>query len=163
MRCDGEPVRPGMRTTRRMSRASQPADQNGTLSADTIRASGHVRPHQQRPDTRLHPTKTQKTSSQPLREPSNKDIRAHRLDGPIHSGRASIVASDVRLAVMVGHLGRTCSPKLALTMIFSHMTYCERYAWVPTFISTRLPTQAFHNLESDRRRRYCARRGWWGR
>src|ERR1700681_651953 len=66
MRCDGEPVRPGMRTTRRMSRASQPDDQNGTLSADTIRASGLVRPHHVRPDTRLHPTKTQKTSSQPL-------------------------------------------------------------------------------------------------
>jgi hypothetical protein len=31
MRCDGEPVRPGMRTTRATSRVSQPDKQNGTL------------------------------------------------------------------------------------------------------------------------------------
>src|SRR3977135_3295979 len=46
MRCDGEPYRRGVRPPRRMSRASQPDKQNGTLSADTIRASGLVRPHQ---------------------------------------------------------------------------------------------------------------------
>ena len=37
-----KPVRLGTRTTRRMSRASQPDKQNGTLSVHTIRASGHV-------------------------------------------------------------------------------------------------------------------------
>ncbi len=65
MRCDGEPVRPGMRTTRRMSRASQPADQNGTLSADTIRASGHVRPHP-KAGHKTAPDRHTKISSQPL-------------------------------------------------------------------------------------------------
>ena len=55
MRCDGEPVRLGMRTTRRMSRASQPDKQNGTLSVHTIKASGYVH-RTNRPNTRLHPT-----------------------------------------------------------------------------------------------------------
>src|SRR3984885_15422602 len=57
MRCDGEPVRPGMRTTRPMLRASQPDKQNGTLSVHTIKASGHVH-RTNRPNTRLHPTTT---------------------------------------------------------------------------------------------------------
>jgi len=57
MRCDGEPVRLGMRTTRRMLRASQPDKQNGTLSVHTIKASGHVH-RSNRPNTRLHPTTT---------------------------------------------------------------------------------------------------------
>src|SRR5476649_1492597 len=55
MRCDGKPVRLGMRTTRKMSRASQPDKQNGTLSVHTIKASGHVH-RTNRPNTRLHPT-----------------------------------------------------------------------------------------------------------
>src|SRR5438874_13741000 len=57
MRCDGEPVRLGMKTTRRMSKASQPDKQNGTSSVHTIRASGHVH-RTNRPNTRLHPTTT---------------------------------------------------------------------------------------------------------
>src|ERR1700734_3304761 len=57
MRYDGEPVRLGMRTTRPMLRASQPDKQNGTLSVHTIKASGHVH-RSNRPNTRLHPTKT---------------------------------------------------------------------------------------------------------
>lgn len=57
MRCDGEPVRLEMRTTRRMSRALQPDKQIGTLSVHTIRASGHVH-RTNRPNTRLHPTTT---------------------------------------------------------------------------------------------------------
>ena len=57
MRYDGEPVRLGMRTTRRMLRASQPDKQNGTLSVHTIKASGHVH-RSNRPNTRLHPTTT---------------------------------------------------------------------------------------------------------
>jgi hypothetical protein len=55
MRCDGKPVRLGMRTTRQMSRASQPDKQNGTLSVHTIKASGHVH-RSNRPNTRLRPT-----------------------------------------------------------------------------------------------------------
>ena len=62
MRCDGEPVRLGMRTTRRMSRASQPDKQNGTLSVHTIKASGHVH-RSNRPNTRLHPTTRQASNS----------------------------------------------------------------------------------------------------
>ncbi len=57
MRSDGEPVRPGIGTTRRMSGTKQSAQQNGTQSAETIKASGHVR-RANRPDTRLHPTTT---------------------------------------------------------------------------------------------------------
>lgn len=48
MRVDGEPVRPGAGTPRRLSRASEPAKQSGTQLTDTIRASGqHERLHQQ--------------------------------------------------------------------------------------------------------------------
>jgi hypothetical protein len=39
-----------------MSRVSKPAKQNGTSSAETIKASGYHRAD--RPDTRLHPTTT---------------------------------------------------------------------------------------------------------
>jgi hypothetical protein len=76
MRCDGEPVRPGMRTTRRMSRASQPDKQNGTLSADTIRASGLVRPHQQA-GHKTAPDQNAKNieSTLAMREPSTQDTR----------------------------------------------------------------------------------------
>jgi hypothetical protein len=71
MRRDGEPVRPGIGTTRLESRTQQSAKQTGTRSADTIKASGHgtastgrtqdcTRPRSwhriNRPDTRLHPT-----------------------------------------------------------------------------------------------------------
>jgi hypothetical protein len=65
MRCDGEPVRLGMRTTRRMTRASKPGKQNGTLSADTIRASGLVRPHRQA-GHKSAPDHNAKTTNQPL-------------------------------------------------------------------------------------------------
>ena len=57
MRGDGEPVRPGIGTPRPMSRTNQSAQQNGTRSAESIKASGHN--HRiNRPDTRLHPTTT---------------------------------------------------------------------------------------------------------
>lgn len=84
MRCDGEPVRLGMRTTRQMSRASQPDKQNGTLSVHTIKASGHVR-RSNRPNTRLHPTTTQTIKSTlAMREPSTQDmavaLAAHLTD-----------------------------------------------------------------------------------
>ncbi len=57
MRGDGEPVRPGIGTPRPMSRTNQSAQQNGTRSAESIKASGHVH-RANRPDTRLHPTTT---------------------------------------------------------------------------------------------------------
>src|SRR6188508_1849479 len=47
MRCDGKPVRPGTGTTHRMSKASEPDQQNGTLFADSIMASSLNRLHQQ--------------------------------------------------------------------------------------------------------------------
>ena len=75
MRCDGEPVRPGMRTTRATSRASQPDEQNGTLSADTIRASGLVRPHR-KAGHKTAPDQNAKNieSTLAMREPSTQDI-----------------------------------------------------------------------------------------
>ncbi|MEA2793873.1 MAG: hypothetical protein QOI87_1253 [Bradyrhizobium sp.] len=47
MRSDGRPVRPGTGTTQPMSKASQPDEQNGTLFADSIKASSLDRLHQQ--------------------------------------------------------------------------------------------------------------------
>ena len=80
MRCDGKPVRPGTGTTHRMSKASEPDKQNGTLFADSIRASSPNRLRQQAgqktaPDQSQHiylPLAT--------REPSTED-GADRLGG----------------------------------------------------------------------------------
>src|SRR5215212_4207701 len=47
-----------------MSRALKPAKQNGTSSAETIRASGHDRAN--RPHTRLHPDQACQTLTDPL-------------------------------------------------------------------------------------------------
>src|SRR5450432_2603198 len=47
MRCDGKPVRPGTGIIRPMSEALKPVTQNGTLFADSIRASSPNRLHQQ--------------------------------------------------------------------------------------------------------------------
>src|SRR3954454_7981416 len=57
-----------------LSRASKPAKQNGSSSAETIRASGHDRAN--RPYTRLHPDKARQTFKDPLatRERSTQDI-----------------------------------------------------------------------------------------
>ena len=62
MRRDGEPVRPGVGTTRFRSRAFEPAKQIGTRSAYTIRASGIKTPRQQAghktvPDSAAMPSK----------------------------------------------------------------------------------------------------------
>src|SRR3954470_6054802 len=59
-----------------LSRASKPAKQNGSSSAETIRASGHDRAN--RPYTRLHPDKARQTFTDPLatREPSTQDSAA---------------------------------------------------------------------------------------
>jgi len=52
-----------------MSRASKPAKQNGTSSAETIRASGHDRAN--RPYTRLHPDQACQTLTNPLQRGSH--------------------------------------------------------------------------------------------
>ena len=75
MRVDGEPVRPGARTTRHMSRALQPDNQNGTSSADTIRASGHIGPHQ-KAEHKTAPDRKRRIIKSTLaaRAPSTQDI-----------------------------------------------------------------------------------------
>ncbi len=75
MRGDGEPVRPGIGTPRITSRTNHSAKQNGTQSAETIKASGHVH-RANRPDTRLHPTTT----------PTLQIIPCNA--GAIHTGRS---------------------------------------------------------------------------
>src|SRR4051794_18970929 len=52
-----------------MSRASKPAKQNGTSSAETIRASGHDRAN--RPYTRQHPDQARQTLTDPLQRGSH--------------------------------------------------------------------------------------------
>src|ERR1700677_2916318 len=86
MRCDGEPVRLGMRTTRPMLRASQPDKQNGTLSVHTIKASGHVH-RSNRPNTRLHPTTTPNHQINPCNA------------GAIHTGHSDYPLSRVAIEV----------------------------------------------------------------
>jgi hypothetical protein len=54
VRCDDEPVEPGMGKTRSVSSAQMRAKLIGTSFADFIRASGHQR-RINRPDTWLHP------------------------------------------------------------------------------------------------------------
>jgi hypothetical protein len=51
------------------SRASKPANQNGTSSAETIKASGHDRAN--RPHTRLHPDQACQTLTKPLQRGSH--------------------------------------------------------------------------------------------
>ena len=51
------------------SRASKPENQNGTSSAETIRASGHDRAN--RPHTRLHPDQACQTLTKPLQRGSH--------------------------------------------------------------------------------------------
>src|SRR5215212_7531670 len=59
-----------------MSRASKPAKQNGTSSAETIRASGHDRAN--RPYTRLHPT-----NAPTLTNPLQRGSHPHRTSGEL--------------------------------------------------------------------------------
>src|SRR4030095_16111931 len=74
MRCDGKPVRPGTGTTHRMSKASEPDKQNGTLFTDSIRASSLNRLHQQA-GQKTAPDQSQHVKF-PLatREPSTEDM-----------------------------------------------------------------------------------------
>src|SRR5580700_2883653 len=97
-----------MTTTRRMFRVSQPDKQNGTLSADTIRASGLVRPHQQA-GHKTAPDQNAKNieSTLAMREPSTQDVPQtspiwrdwtlsdSRRD-PVQCGRVSMMANERR-------------------------------------------------------------------
>lgn len=73
-----------------MSRALQPDKQNGTSSADTIRASGHIRPHQQA-EHKTAPDRKRRIIKSTLatREPSTQDMCAHRELGPLASSQPS--------------------------------------------------------------------------
>src|SRR6516162_8740431 len=79
MRCDGRPVRPGTGTTQVMSKASKPDKQNGTLFADSIRASSLKRLHRQA-GQKTAPDQCQYVNlALAMREPSTEDIRVtHR-------------------------------------------------------------------------------------
>ena len=74
MRCDGRPVRPGTGTTQVMSKASKPDKQNGTLFADSIRASSLKRLHRQA-GQKTAPDQCQYVNlALAMREPSTEDI-----------------------------------------------------------------------------------------
>src|SRR6516162_1292983 len=76
MRCDGRPVRPGTGTTQVMSKASKPDKQNGTLFADSIRASSLKRLHRQA-GQKTAPDQCQYVNlALAMREPSTEDITA---------------------------------------------------------------------------------------
>src|SRR4030095_1059255 len=101
MRCDGKPVRPGTGTTHRMSKASEPDKQNGTLFADSIRASSLNRLHQQAgqktaPDLRQHvnlplATREPSTEDMPWRP---YDVRFRGLSGQTRSLLMAILTLD---------------------------------------------------------------------
>jgi hypothetical protein len=74
MRCDGRPVRPGPGTTQVMSKASEPAQQNGTLFADSIRASSLNRLHQQAGQKTAPDQRHCVNLALATREPSTEDI-----------------------------------------------------------------------------------------
>ena len=78
MRCDGRPVRPGTGTTQVMSKASKPDKQNGTLFADSIRASSLKRLHRQA-GQKTAPDQCQYVNlALAMREPSTEDIGVTR-------------------------------------------------------------------------------------
>src|SRR3954452_20461434 len=62
-----------------MSRALKPAKQNGTSSAETIKASGHDRAN--RPHTRLHPDQACQTLTKPLQRGSHPHRTFVREEG----------------------------------------------------------------------------------
>src|SRR6516225_2024338 len=74
MRCDGRPVRPGTGTTQVMSKASKPDKQNGTLFADSIRASSLKRLHRQAGQKTAPDQRQYVNLALAMREPSTEDI-----------------------------------------------------------------------------------------
>lgn len=67
-----KPVRPGMRTTHPMSKAIEPAKQNGTSFADPIRASSQSRLHTKAED-KTAPDQYAETSKSNLQRGSHPD------------------------------------------------------------------------------------------
>ena len=101
------------RCRRRMSRASQPDQQNGTLSADTIRASGHVRPHQKAGHkTASNQNAKDIESTLAMREPSTQDVRPARSPATAEGfePRPSVKISMRRGSVAFGQ--RTLSSRI---------------------------------------------------
>ena len=89
MRCDGRPVRPGTGTTQVMSKASKPDKQNGTLFADSIRASSLKRLHRQA-GQKTAPDQCQYVNlALAMREPSTEDM--------------TVPGSEVRFRGQSGH------------------------------------------------------------
>src|SRR5450432_1979749 len=78
MRCDGKPVRPGTGIIRPMSEALKPVTQNGTLFADSIRASSLSRLHQQAGQKTAPDQCHCVNLALATREPSTEDIGSAR-------------------------------------------------------------------------------------
>src|SRR3954454_199125 len=74
------------------SRASKPANQNGTSSAETIKASGHDRAN--RPHTRLHRDQACQTLTKPLPRGSQPHRTFGKQAGTDCSARLSATAAD---------------------------------------------------------------------
>jgi hypothetical protein len=100
MRCDGRPVRPGTGTTQGMSKASQPDEKNGTLFADSIRASSLNRLHQQAGQKTAPDQCHCVNLALAMREPSTEDMAqrsrhvCYRGNSGRHLLRASISGFD---------------------------------------------------------------------
>jgi hypothetical protein len=116
-------VRPGTGITRRMSKASKPALQNGTQFADTIRASGQTSDRTNRPDRRPHPTSRQIINyTLAMREPSTEDIQAttglrQNRSFPSPSISVSILARKGAGYVAAGRRSRGCNCGLLHTAL----------------------------------------------
>ena len=80
MRCDGRPVRPGTGTTQVMSKASKPDKQNGTLFADSIRASSLKRLHRQAGQKTAPDQRQYVNLALAMREPSTEDMMVRGSD-----------------------------------------------------------------------------------
>src|SRR5664279_4239412 len=107
MRCDGRPVRPGTGTTQGMSKASQPDEQNGTLFADSIRASSLNRLHQQAGQKTAPDQCHCVNLSLATREPSTEDIgglNIFHLTGPnsLPGGPCAVPPPPIRLNIQSG-------------------------------------------------------------
>src|SRR5450432_854807 len=97
MRCDGKPVRPGTGIIRPMSEALKPVTQNGTLFADSIRASSLNRLHQQAGQKTAPDQCHCVNLALATREPSTEDI----------SGRTANAATIKRAALKITVISNT--------------------------------------------------------
>ena len=107
MRCDGKPVRPGTGTTHRMSKASEPDKQNGTLFANSIRASSLNRLHQQAGQKTAPDQCHCVNLALATREPSTEDIgdSANKGDGSACLGSGTGMRRWDFLALLDGAVG----------------------------------------------------------